>query len=127
MPGEVRLKVAWPPLPGGHERSLPVLAGLIVGLIDGAGLGEVKSILEVLLIALASAGVVADFLILPLDASDLVVGDSIIDVVVILRGMVRDVVEMRVRSGPEGQLLVLLCVGFGVRRVVVPGLLGVHS
>ena len=126
MPGEVRLKVAWLPLPCGHERSLPVLAGLIVGLIDIAGLGEVESILEVFLIALASAGVVADFLILPLDASDLVIGGSI-GVGVILRGMVRDVVEMRVRSGPEGQLLVVLCVALGVRRVVVPGLLGAHS
>lgn len=63
---EVRLVVAW--LSVWHERSLPVLAGLIVGLIDGAGLDEVVSLPGVFLIALVSGWKVDDFLILPLDA-----------------------------------------------------------
>lgn len=107
---EIRLVVAG--LSGRQEGSLPVLAGL----------GEAETVPGVLLVSLVSGGKVDDFLILPLDACDLIiVGRSII-----LAGVVRDVVEVGVGSGPKRQLLGLTGIGFGVRRVVVSGHLCGH-
>lgn len=84
-----------------------------MGLKDGAGL----DILVVLLVGLISWWKVDDFFILSLDVCDF----AVVGVGVKLAGVMGDVVELGVCSGPERQLVSLAVAGCGVRRTVVSG------